>query len=184
MCENENGLFSAQDEITVMNEKEMYASPGSDVNLKCSIPKGHGIYITQTQWTKIDGDPPRRIAVYNPNHGTQYFDFSEAAYGHSVRVTFTNLQQCQSDLNWTSKGSDSQAKYSKCNEWILHLRNVSLELTGLYECSFTTFPTGTRSSEIHLIIQTEGKLLLFNERETESKPISFTVILSWCAFSL
>uniref|UniRef100_A0A7M4EU00 CD96 molecule n=1 Tax=Crocodylus porosus TaxID=8502 RepID=A0A7M4EU00_CROPO len=39
--------------------------------------------------------------------------------------------------------------------WILHFHNVSLSLSGLYECSFTTFPAGLKTAEISLTVKAE-----------------------------
>ncbi|NXL37720.1 TACT protein, partial [Glaucidium brasilianum] len=39
--------------------------------------------------------------------------------------------------------------------WALHLKNVTVSLSGLYECSFTTYPYGTKAAEIQLIVKAE-----------------------------
>ncbi|XP_060091276.1 T-cell surface protein tactile [Heteronotia binoei] len=142
----------AQSEITIKNEETVYAMPGSDVTLHCCILKRDGIHITQTQWSKVDATFPSRIAVYNPDYGIKYLHFAEMNYSHSVNFS----QQChhhQPDLNRNSSDSHSTANNTKCNQWSLQLNNVSLEQTGHYECSFATYPTGIRSSEINLIIK-------------------------------
>ncbi|NWX00517.1 TACT protein, partial [Caloenas nicobarica] len=39
--------------------------------------------------------------------------------------------------------------------WALHLKNVSTSLSGWYECSFATFPDGTKSAKVQLIVKAE-----------------------------
>ncbi|XP_054830406.1 T-cell surface protein tactile [Eublepharis macularius] len=145
-------FIKAQPEITIKNKKTVYATSGSNVTLQCCILKRDGIYVTQTQWSKVDNTPPSRIAVYNPVYGVEYLHFATMGYSHSVDFS----QQChhyQPDLNRTSSHSDFTANYTECNQWSLQLNNVTLELTGQYECSFATYPAGIRSSEINLIIK-------------------------------
>ncbi|NXW87060.1 TACT protein, partial [Alopecoenas beccarii] len=43
--------------------------------------------------------------------------------------------------------------------WALHLKNVTTSLSGWYECSFATFPDGTKAAKIQLIVKAEGKRL-------------------------
>ncbi|XP_062983781.1 T-cell surface protein tactile [Elgaria multicarinata webbii] len=142
-------FISAQSEITIKNEKTVYALPGDDVTLTCSILKGKGIHITQTQWSKVVDGPSRRLAVYNPRYGIKY---PEMAYNYSVSFR-DGPHNCLGDFNQPSNHSDSTANYKECKQWILQLRSVSLEQSGLYECSFTAFPTGTSSSEINLVVK-------------------------------
>uniref|UniRef100_A0A8D0F6N6 Immunoglobulin domain-containing protein n=1 Tax=Strix occidentalis caurina TaxID=311401 RepID=A0A8D0F6N6_STROC len=42
--------------------------------------------------------------------------------------------------------------------WALHLKNVTVSLSGWYECSFTTYPYGTKAAEIQLIVKAEVQL--------------------------
>ncbi|NXL97867.1 TACT protein, partial [Tyrannus savana] len=39
--------------------------------------------------------------------------------------------------------------------WALHLKNVTIALSGQYECSFATYPYGTKAAEIQLIVKAE-----------------------------
>ncbi|NWR31184.1 TACT protein, partial [Tachuris rubrigastra] len=39
--------------------------------------------------------------------------------------------------------------------WTLHLKNVTIALSGQYECSFATYPYGTKAAKIQLIIKAE-----------------------------
>ncbi|XP_015261432.1 PREDICTED: T-cell surface protein tactile [Gekko japonicus] len=139
----------AQPEITIENEKTVYAIPGSDVTLQCCILKQDGIHVTQTQWSKGDAAPLSRIAIYNPVYGIQYLHFAKMGYSHSVNFS----QQCQHHQPDLNSHSHFTANYTECNQWSLQLNNVSLEQAGQYECSFATYPAGIRSSEINLIIK-------------------------------
>lgn len=146
----------AQPEILIKNEKTVYAMPGNNVTLQCCILKQDRIKVTQTQWTKVDASPSSRIAVYNAYYGFKYLHSAQMGYSYSVNFS----QQChphQPDLDRISSHSHSAAIYTECNQWSLQLNNVSLEQTGLYECSFATFPAGIKSSEINLIIKKPGK---------------------------
>ncbi|NXJ92923.1 TACT protein, partial [Corythaixoides concolor] len=40
--------------------------------------------------------------------------------------------------------------------WALHLKNVTVSLSGQYECSFATYPYGTKAAKIQLIVKAEG----------------------------
>uniref|UniRef100_A0A8B9T3C3 Immunoglobulin domain-containing protein n=1 Tax=Anas platyrhynchos TaxID=8839 RepID=A0A8B9T3C3_ANAPL len=44
---------------------------------------------------------------------------------------------------------------SNFSQWALHLRNVTISLSGQYECSFATYPYGTKAAKIQLIIKAE-----------------------------
>ncbi|XP_042298910.1 T-cell surface protein tactile-like [Sceloporus undulatus] len=136
-------IISALSEIIIKNEKTVYALPGDDVTLTCSILKGKGIHVTQTQWSKVDELSQRTIGVYNPRYGTT---FNGRGYNYSMNFRKA-FQFCQPDFSHSTS-----ANYAECDQWILQMRNVSLELSGLYQCSFTTFPAGTSSSEINLVI--------------------------------
>ncbi|NXN20473.1 TACT protein, partial [Nycticryphes semicollaris] len=39
--------------------------------------------------------------------------------------------------------------------WALHMKNVTLSLNGQYECSFATYPYGTKTATIQLIVKAE-----------------------------
>ncbi|NXE19595.1 TACT protein, partial [Ardeotis kori] len=39
--------------------------------------------------------------------------------------------------------------------WALHLKNVTVSLSGQYECSFTTYPHGTKAAKIQLVVKAE-----------------------------
>uniref|UniRef100_A0A672UIR7 Immunoglobulin domain-containing protein n=1 Tax=Strigops habroptila TaxID=2489341 RepID=A0A672UIR7_STRHB len=44
---------------------------------------------------------------------------------------------------------------SECSQWALHLKNVTISLSGQYECSFATYPYGTKAARIQLIVKAE-----------------------------
>ncbi|NXK56057.1 TACT protein, partial [Chauna torquata] len=39
--------------------------------------------------------------------------------------------------------------------WALHLRNVTISLSGQYKCSFATYPYGTKAAKIQLLVKAE-----------------------------
>ncbi|NXI59895.1 TACT protein, partial [Chloroceryle aenea] len=39
--------------------------------------------------------------------------------------------------------------------WTLHLKNVTVSLSGQYECTFATYPYGTKAAKIQLIVKKE-----------------------------
>ncbi|NXG73692.1 TACT protein, partial [Baryphthengus martii] len=39
--------------------------------------------------------------------------------------------------------------------WALHLKNVTISLSGQYECSFATYPYGTKAAKVQLIVEAE-----------------------------
>ncbi|NXC66334.1 TACT protein, partial [Anhinga anhinga] len=39
--------------------------------------------------------------------------------------------------------------------WALHLKNVTVSLSGQYECTFATYPYGTKAANIQLIVKAE-----------------------------
>uniref|UniRef100_K7GG73 CD96 molecule n=1 Tax=Pelodiscus sinensis TaxID=13735 RepID=K7GG73_PELSI len=132
-------------EGTIIKTEAVHALPGSDVTLMCSILNGNSISVTQTQWSKVDDTPPSRIAVSHPVYG------------------ITKTHHCWADFNQTSISHDARANPVECYQWILHLSNVSLSLTGRYECSFATYPYGTQVAEINLIINSH--IVSFSEDE-------------------
>nr|XP_014425846.2 T-cell surface protein tactile [Pelodiscus sinensis] len=142
-------------EGTIIKTEAVHALPGSDVTLMCSILNGNSISVTQTQWSKVDDTPPSRIAVSHPVYGITYLPFSKTSYNYSV--VFRKTHHCWADFNQTSISHDARANPVECYQWILHLSNVSLSLTGRYECSFATYPYGTQVAEINLIIKAEDE---------------------------
>ncbi|XP_039220954.1 T-cell surface protein tactile isoform X4 [Crotalus tigris] len=139
--------------LIITNEKTVCALAGSSVTLKCSILQGKETHVTQIQWSKFADGLSRIIAVYNPLYGTKY---SEAAYNNSASFE-KGFHDCLTDFSRTSKEVNSVANNLECNQWILQLKNVTFELSGSYECIFTTFPTGTSSSKIHLFVKKRAK---------------------------
>ncbi|XP_053242289.1 LOW QUALITY PROTEIN: T-cell surface protein tactile [Podarcis raffonei] len=140
-------LINAKSNIILQNGKTVYGLRGSNVTLSCSIPKEKDIYVTQTQWTKIKDGRPRKIAVYHPTYGTRYH---EMAYSYSVSFR-KDVHNC------LGGHTDITASNIECSQWILQLKNVSLEMSGLYECNFATYPTGTSRSEINLVVKNSVK---------------------------
>uniref|UniRef100_A0A8V5FSN0 Immunoglobulin domain-containing protein n=1 Tax=Melopsittacus undulatus TaxID=13146 RepID=A0A8V5FSN0_MELUD len=137
----------------VITETEVvHALPGTDVTLLCSFPKPHGTYIIQTQWSKTDGTQLTRIAVYHPVYGTHYFTFPEASY--NVSVSFSTRNCCSWDETQALCSPDPDAK-AECTRWALHLKNVTISLSGQYECSFATYPYGTKAAKIQLLVKAE-----------------------------
>ncbi|XP_014717782.1 T-cell surface protein tactile isoform X2 [Equus asinus] len=109
-------------------EEDVYALPGSDVNLTCQIRKKG--FLVQMQWSKFT-DKLDLIALYHPEYG------SYCAIGSPCKslVTYREIS-----------GNVSQ--------WTLHLRNMSSSVTGKYECSFTLYPEGIWTKIYNLLIQT------------------------------
>nr|XP_048726512.1 T-cell surface protein tactile [Caretta caretta] len=143
-------------EGTIIKTEAVHAFPGSDVTLECSILSGDGIHVSQTQWSKIDDTPPSRIAVYHPIYGIKYLPFSKTDYNYSVAFSETP-HHCWVDVSKTWSSHDARANQVECHQWSLHLSNVSLSLSGQYECSFATYPYGTKAAEINLSIQAEDE---------------------------
>ena len=124
------------------------------MTLVCSFPKPHTTYIIQTQWSKTDDNQLTRIAVYHPVYGTYYFTFPEASYNFSV--SFSTRKCCDWDATEALCSPEPNTK-SECNQWALHLKNVTVSLSGQYKCSFATYPYGTKAAKIQLIVKAEGK---------------------------
>ncbi|XP_047580178.1 T-cell surface protein tactile isoform X3 [Lutra lutra] len=110
------------------NTEDIYASPGSDVNLTCQTWKKG--FLVQMQWSKVT-DKLDLIALYHPQYG---FHCSNGGPCESL-VTFTETPR-------------------NVSTWTLHLKNMSSSLTGKYECSFTLYPEGFRTKIYNLILQT------------------------------
>ncbi|XP_005024162.3 T-cell surface protein tactile isoform X2 [Anas platyrhynchos] len=151
------GLLSAhsaagQTGDVIAHTEVVHALPGTDVTLLCTFPKPQSTYIVQAQWSKTDANHLSRIAVHHPILGTHYFEFLEACSNFSV--SFSMRKCCNWDVNETSCSPDSNS-WSECQQWALHLRNVTISLSGQYECSFATYPYGTKAAKIQLIIKAE-----------------------------
>uniref|UniRef100_A0A8C0V1J0 Immunoglobulin domain-containing protein n=1 Tax=Cyanistes caeruleus TaxID=156563 RepID=A0A8C0V1J0_CYACU len=116
-------------------EEVVHALPGADVTLLCVFPKPPTTHIIQTQWSKTDGSPSTKIAVFHPTYGTHYFTGDDT------------VSLCSTNPNATSE----------CNWWALHLENVTVSLSGQYECTFATYPYGTKAAKIQLTVKAEGK---------------------------
>ncbi|NWX24692.1 TACT protein, partial [Aegotheles bennettii] len=54
--------------------------------------------------------------------------------------------------------------------WALHLKNVTVSLSGQYECSFATYPHGTKAAKIQLIVKAE-------EEQHYTKKVEFNQTL-------
>ncbi|XP_007945629.1 T-cell surface protein tactile [Orycteropus afer afer] len=107
--------------------ENIYALPGSNVNLTCQTRKK--AFLVQMQWSKVTNKMDL-IALYHPQHG--FYCASESS--------------CESLVAFT----ESPGNVIK---WTLHLRNVSSSLRGKYECSFTLYPEGTWTKIYDLLIQ-------------------------------
>lgn len=108
--------------------EDIYAVPGSDVNMTCQTqPKG---LLVQMQWSKVT-DKMHLIALFHPQYGLH------CAQGHSCKSLVDFRQILENITIWT-----------------LLLRNVSSSLSGKYECSFTLYPEGIWTKTYNLLIQT------------------------------
>ncbi|KAM9388237.1 T-cell surface protein tactile [Phaethornis superciliosus] len=135
----------------VIAQKEVvHALPGADVTLVCSFLKPHTTYVTQTQWSKTKNNQVTRIAVYHPDFGIHYFTFPEASYNFSV--SFSTRECCSRDVT-EALCSPGPNITSECSRWALHLKNVTVSLSGQYKCSFATFPYGTKTAKIQLLVK-------------------------------
>ncbi|XP_068764461.1 T-cell surface protein tactile isoform X1 [Struthio camelus] len=143
---------AGQLEDVITQAKVVRALPGTDVTLVCSFPRSDHIYVTQVQWSRIDDNQLTRIAVYHPTYGIQYFKFPETAYNFSVSFSIGNC--CSSDAKEASC-SPGPNTFPECSQWALQLKNVSVSLSGQYECSLATYPFGTKAGKIQLIVQAE-----------------------------
>ncbi|XP_032075674.1 T-cell surface protein tactile [Thamnophis elegans] len=142
-------MFKGCSAVIITNEETVSALAGSNVTLKCSILQGKETHVTQIQWSKTVDGLSRIIAVYNPLYGTKY---SEAAYSNSASFE-KGSHDCSTNFGRTSEQVNSVGNNLECNHWILQLKNVTPELSGSYECIFTTFPIGTSSSKIRLLVK-------------------------------
>ncbi|XP_047421015.1 T-cell surface protein tactile [Sciurus carolinensis] len=107
--------------------EDVFAVPGSDVNMTCQTQlKG---LLVQMQWSKIT-DKMELIALYHPQYGLH------CAHGHSCKSLVAFREIPENIMIWT-----------------LLLRNVSLSLSGKYECSFTLYPEGIWTKNYELLVQ-------------------------------
>lgn len=113
------GAFGAED---------IYALPGSDVNLTCQTQRKS--FLVQMQWSKIT-QKVDLIALYHPEYGFH----------------------CASEVPCEPLVAFTEAP-GNVTKWTLHLRNMSSSLSGKYECSFTLYPEGIRTKIYNLLIQT------------------------------
>ncbi|KAM6145991.1 T-cell surface protein tactile [Phoenicopterus ruber ruber] len=143
---------AGQPKDVITQTEVVRALPGTDVTLVCSFPKSLTTYIIQTQWSKTDDTQLTRIAVYHPVYGTHYFTFPEASYNFSV--SFSTRKCCNRDAT-EALCSPNPNLTSECSQWDLHLKNVTVSLSGQYECSFATYPYGTKAAKIRLIVKAE-----------------------------
>ncbi|XP_013370491.1 PREDICTED: T-cell surface protein tactile isoform X2 [Chinchilla lanigera] len=112
----------------ITSEREnIYALPGSDVNLTCQLEEKS--FLVQMQWSKVT-NKTNLIAVYHPQHGFH------CASGSPCESLVTFLQTPRNVTKWT-----------------LHLRNISSSLSGKYKCSFTLYPDGIRTRTYNLLVQ-------------------------------
>ncbi|XP_075583919.1 T-cell surface protein tactile [Pelecanus crispus] len=144
--------IAGQTEDVIIQTDVVRAFPGTDVTLVCSFPKPHTTRIIQTQWSKTDATQLSKIAVHHPIYGTHYFTFPEAPYNFSV--SFSTRKCC--DWNATEAFCSPHPNItSECDQWALHLKNVTVSLSGQYECRFATYPYGTKAAKIRLIVKAE-----------------------------
>ncbi|XP_064378085.1 T-cell surface protein tactile [Dromaius novaehollandiae] len=143
---------AGQLEDVITQAEVVHALPGTDVTLVCSFPRSDHIYVTQMQWSKADGNQLTTIAVYHPIYGVQYFKFPETSYNFSVSFSIGNC--CNSDAKdaLCSPGSNT---FPECSRCALQLKNISVSLSGQYECSLATYPFGTKAGRIQLIVEAE-----------------------------
>uniref|UniRef100_A0A8C3KE39 CD96 molecule n=1 Tax=Calidris pygmaea TaxID=425635 RepID=A0A8C3KE39_9CHAR len=146
------GKRVSQTPDVITQTEVVHALPGTDVTLMCTFPKPHTAHIIQTQWSKTDDNQLNRIAVYHPVYGTHYFTFPEASYGFSVSFSMRNC--CDWNAAQVLCPPNPNAAF-ECNQWTLYLKNVTLSLNGQYECSFATYPYGTKAATIQLIVKAE-----------------------------
>ncbi|EDK98084.1 T-cell surface protein tactile precursor [Mus musculus] len=106
---------------------DVYALPGSDINLTCQTKEKN--FLVQMQWSKVT-DKNDMIALYHPQYGL--YCGQEHACESQVAATETE------------KG---------VTNWTLYLRNISSALGGKYECIFTLYPEGIKTTVYNLIVE-------------------------------
>ncbi|XP_012380012.2 T-cell surface protein tactile [Dasypus novemcinctus] len=108
--------------------EDIYALPGSDVNLTCQT-QANG-FLVQMQWSKVTNTTDL-VALYHPQHGFH----------------------CASEIPCKSLVAFAEVP-GNVSKWTLHLRNLSSSLSGKYECTFTLYPEGIWRKVYNLLIQT------------------------------
>ncbi|XP_066097704.1 T-cell surface protein tactile isoform X2 [Saccopteryx bilineata] len=108
-------------------DEDIYALPGSNVNLTCQTQKKG--FLVQMQWSKVT-EKPDLIALYHPQYG---FHCASGIPCQSL-VTFTETP-------------------GNVSKWTLHLRNLSSSFREKYECSFILYPEGIQTKTYNLVIQ-------------------------------
>uniref|UniRef100_A0A8C4FDS4 CD96 molecule n=1 Tax=Catagonus wagneri TaxID=51154 RepID=A0A8C4FDS4_9CETA len=114
-------------EETFNAEEDIYALPGSDVNLTCQAHKKG--FLVQIQWSRLTNKMDL-IALYHPTHGFYCANQSPCESLVAFRETSENV-----------------------SEWTLRLRNMSSSLSGKYKCSFTLYPEGIQTKIYSLFLQ-------------------------------
>ncbi|NXA47256.1 TACT protein, partial [Nothocercus julius] len=61
--------------------------------------------------------------------------------------------------------------------YALYLRNVSVSLSGQYECSLVTYPFGTKAGSIQLVVAAEGKRLSMGKEQHYVKEVQLNETL-------
>lgn len=117
----------AWEELFNAGDNNVYALPGSDVNLTCQTMEKD--LMVQMQWSKVT-DEIDMIVVYHPQYGFHYMQGVA----------------CESRVAAVETLKDA-------TKWTLNLRNISSSLSGKYECSFTMYPTGTKTTVYNLIVE-------------------------------
>lgn len=120
-------FLGAWEELFNAGDNNVYALPGSDVNLTCQTMEKD--LMVQMQWSKVT-DEIDMIVVYHPQYGFHYMQGVA----------------CESRVAAVETLKDA-------TKWTLNLRNISSSLSGKYECSFTMYPTGTKTIVYNLIVE-------------------------------
>ncbi|XP_032755187.1 T-cell surface protein tactile [Rattus rattus] len=117
----------AWEELFNAGDNNVYALPGSDVNLTCQTMEKD--LMVQMQWSKVT-DEIDMIVVYHPQYGFH------CMWGDACESRVAEVETLKDATKWT-----------------LNLRNISSSLSGKYECSFTMYPTGTKTTVYNLIVE-------------------------------
>ncbi|XP_053912306.1 T-cell surface protein tactile isoform X3 [Cuculus canorus] len=91
---------------------------------------------------------------WNSRQGQTEDIITETEVVHALPVSFSMRKCCGWDAT-EALCSPDQNITSECNQWALHLKNITVSLSGQYECSFVTYPYGTKAAKIQLIIKEE-----------------------------
>ncbi|XP_031219879.1 T-cell surface protein tactile isoform X2 [Mastomys coucha] len=106
----------------------MYALPGSDVNLTCQTKEKD--FLVQMQWSKVTDKTDIMIALYHPTYGFY------CRQGHACESQVAAIETPKGITNWT-----------------LYLRNISSTHSGKYKCIFTLYPEGIKTTVYNLIVE-------------------------------